>query len=157
MGRPALLCTLVLGGEEIPDLIQKLAAEDSATDPFLRAVNRYHRMEEARHLAFARAVLPEEWARAGLVERTLVRRVAPLIIGGMFAGLVHPGVYRVVGLRPWRTWLAANRSPSRVALRHRATRPILAALVDAGTFGVSSVPRPWRRLCGVDRTGSPVV
>ena len=63
--RPALLYTLVLGGEEIPDLIQKKAAEHPGTDPFIQQVNRYHRQEEARHLSFARAVLPEVFADAG--------------------------------------------------------------------------------------------
>ena len=52
--RPALLSVLVLGGEEIPDLMQKVAMEHGDTDPFIREVNRYHRYEEARHLAFAR-------------------------------------------------------------------------------------------------------
>src|SRR5687768_6895940 len=40
---PAMLDVLVLGGEEIPDLLQKLAADHPDTDPFLREVNRYHR------------------------------------------------------------------------------------------------------------------
>ncbi|HEX8804195.1 MAG TPA: diiron oxygenase, partial [Acidimicrobiales bacterium] len=58
---PALLYTMVLAGEEIPDLMQKLAAEHPDTDPFVKAVNTYHRQEEARHLAFARLRLPEVW------------------------------------------------------------------------------------------------
>src|SRR5438105_10479602 len=91
--RPAFFCVLVLTGEEVPDLIQKLAAEHPATDPFIRDVNRYHRAEEARHLAFARMILPGLWKEAGFVERFLVRRVAPLMVGGMFDTLVHPGVY----------------------------------------------------------------
>ena len=70
--RPALLYTLVLGGEEIPDLIQKKAAEHPGTDPFIQQVNRYHRQEEARHLSFARAVLPEVFA-GGRSRRPLPR------------------------------------------------------------------------------------
>ena len=49
----------MLAGEEIPDLMQKLASEHPETDPLLAEVNRYHRQEEARHLAFARMRLPE--------------------------------------------------------------------------------------------------
>ncbi|HEY2997227.1 MAG TPA: diiron oxygenase, partial [Acidimicrobiales bacterium] len=41
--RPALLYTMVLAGEEIPDLMQKRAAEHPDTDPFVRDINRYHR------------------------------------------------------------------------------------------------------------------
>lgn len=152
--RPALLFTLVLAGEEIPDLLQKLASEDPATDPYLRAVNRYHRAEEARHLAYARLVLPEVWRTAGPVDRFLVRRVAPHVIAGMFAGIVHPGVYRTVGLPMWSTWRRANASPTRRALRQRATRPILAQVQAAGALA-GGVPTGWRRLCGVDRRGEP--
>ncbi len=56
---PPLLYVFVLAGEEIPDLMQKLASEHPETDPLLAEVNRYHRQEEARHLAFARMRLPE--------------------------------------------------------------------------------------------------
>jgi hypothetical protein len=90
LDRPALFVVLVLAGEEIPDLFQKLSSDHPDTDPFLREVNRYHRQEEARHLAFARAVLPERWAQASWWERFRVRWHAPLIIEVMFDMLRPP-------------------------------------------------------------------
>ncbi|HEX6476988.1 MAG TPA: diiron oxygenase [Acidimicrobiales bacterium] len=153
--RPALLDVLVLAGEEIPDLLQKKAAEHPDTDPFLAKVNRYHRQEEARHLAFARTVLPEEWRRASWTDRFAVRHIAPLVIRDMFRLLVHPGVYETIGLPGWATWRAANRSPERVALRHEATRPVLDAMLQAEVVTPGRVPRGWRDLCGVDRQGTP--
>jgi hypothetical protein len=152
---PALLYTLVLGGEEIPDLIQKRAAEHPDTDPFIKQVNRYHRQEEARHLSYARAVLPEVWSGATRTDRVLVHRVAPAVIGGMFDMLVHPGVYETVGLPGWETWKAVRASAPRVELRHEATRPVLGALIDAGAVTPGRVPKGWRELCGVDRQGEP--
>jgi hypothetical protein len=146
--RPALLFVLVLAGEEIPDLIQKRSAEHPDTDPFLREVSKYHRQEEARHLAFARMVLPEEWAKASWLDRLLVRHVAPWMIQGMFETLVHPGVYETVGLPGWKTWHAALRSEPRVALRQEATRPILDVLVQGGCFAAGRVPRAWKALTG---------
>ena len=89
---------MVLAGEEIPDLLQKLAADHPDTDPLLAALNRYHRTEEARHLSFARTVLPEAWARAGWIERQRVRFAAPLMIDQLWKAFVHPGVYATVGL-----------------------------------------------------------
>jgi len=154
--KPAMLYTLVLGGEEIPDLIQKRAGEHPDTDPFVRDVNRYHRQEEARHLSFARSVLPDVWAKASRAERFLVKRIAPRIIAGMFDMLVHPGVYETIGLPGWDTWNQVRRSPKRVAMRHEATRPVLSALMDAGAISAGSVPPAWRTLCGVDRQGEPV-
>lgn len=148
IGRPALFCVLVLAGEEIPDLFQKLSSEHPGTDAVLRDINRYHRQEEARHLAFARMVLPELWADASWWERLRVRWHAPLIIEVMFDMLVHPGVYRAVGFPGWRTWWAAKNSNPRLELRYRATRPIAEALVAAGIFPRGRLPFLWRRLTG---------
>lgn len=151
----ALLLVMVLAGEEIPDLLQKLASEHPDTDPLLAELNRYHRMEEARHLAYARTVLPEAWTRARPLERWRVRHVAPVLVDQLWQGFVHPGVYATVGLPPWKTWKAVNRLPRRIELRHLATRPVLAAMLDAGIVRRGRVPRGWRRLCGVDRHGVP--
>jgi P-aminobenzoate N-oxygenase AurF len=156
LSMPALLLVLVLAGEEIPDLLQKMAAEHPDTDPLVSAVNRYHRQEESRHLSFARATMPELYARAGRFERLQIRLVAPLVIRGLFEMFVHPGVYAAVGLPGWKTWRAVNRTPERIAVRHAATRNVLDDLLAAGVLQRGRVPRGWRRLCGVDRGGEPV-
>jgi hypothetical protein len=153
--QPALFTVFVLAGEEIPDLLQRLASEHPDTDPLLAAVNRYHRQEEARHLAYARLVLPELWAAAGPLERARVRHLAPVLIRALFDTFVHPGVYATVGLPQLRTWRAAARTPRRVALRHEATRPILTTLLELGVIRPGRVGRAWRSLCGVDRRGRP--
>jgi P-aminobenzoate N-oxygenase AurF len=155
MFRPALFCVLVLTGEEVPDLFQMLASEHPETDPFIREVNRYHRQEEARHLSFARMLLPELWARATRFERWQVRHLAPLLLDGMFSMLVHPGVYEVVGLPGWATWRRVNATPQRRDLKHRALRPVAHALIDAGAFDSGRIPAGWQRLCGIDRHGAP--
>src|ERR1700722_11832366 len=126
---PSLFCLLVLSGEEVPDLIQKLASEHPDTDPMIKAVSKYHRQEEARHLAFARMLFPEQWAAAGPIERFLVRYLGSRIAIGMFDTIVHPGVYASVGLPTWKTWQAVNRSAGRTAVRQAARRPLLAQLV----------------------------
>jgi hypothetical protein len=150
--RPSLFLVLVLTGEEIPDLFQKLAAEDPRTDGFVRAVSAYHRREEARHLAFARMLLPEAWGRTGAVERFVVRHLSPVLVGGMFDAMVHPGVYATVGLPKWTTWRKACKSDLRRELRRRAARPLLEALEAAGAFGGRRPPRSWRRLVGEQST-----
>lgn len=154
INHPALLYVMVLAGEEIPDLLQKLASEHPDTDPFVADVNRYHRQEEARHLSFARAMLPEVWAASSRLDRMVVRRIAPAIIRQMFEFLVHPGVYRAIGLDPWATWKAVNASPERRAVLHEATRPVLAALVDADIVRPGRIPAPWQKLCHVDARGT---
>ncbi len=149
----ALFCVMVLTGEEAPDLLQRRSGEHADTDPYVRDVNRYHRAEEARHLAFARALLPEVWADASPTERLFVRHGAPLVMNGIFDSLVHPGVYRTVGLPGWRTWNRVRTSPTRRRLRAEAFRPVLDAACAAGVFersgGRHSPTRSWRRACGV--------
>ncbi len=153
---PAFLLVLVLAGEEIPDLLQKLASEHPDTDPLLAAVNKYHRQEEARHLSFARATLPELYPRAGRLERWRIHHFAPVAIRLLFHMFVHPGVYSAGGLPGWKTWRAVNRTPKRLAIRFHATRNIVRTLLDAGVFRPGRVPRGWRTLAGVDRFGEPV-
>jgi hypothetical protein len=152
-GMPSLFCLLVLSGEEVPDLLQKLASEHPDTDPMIKAVSKYHRQEEARHLAFARMIFPEQWVAAGWFERFLVRHLGSVIAKAMFDTIVHPGVYATVGLPAWPTWKAVNRSAGRSAMRYRALRPLLTQLLDADVFRGGLVPKGWQRACGVDRHG----
>ena len=121
--------------------MQKLASDHPDTDPMIKAVSKYHRQEEARHLAFARMLFPEQWAAAGPIERALVRYLGTRIAIAMFDTIVHPGVYSTVGLPAWPTWRAVNRSAGRTAMRHRALRPLLTQLIDAGVFLGDRFPR----------------
>jgi hypothetical protein len=154
--RPPLLYVAVLAGEEIPDLIQKRWIDHPDTDPFAVQVNRYHRQEEARHLAFARAVLPDVWAAAPRRQRLQVRWFGAHLVQLQIEQLFHPGIYEAAGLPGFATWRKVHRSPSVVALRHEATRPIVAQLMEAGALKAGRIPRSWRRLCGIDRHGEPV-
>jgi len=143
---PATFYVLVLAGEEIPDLLQKRAAEHLDTDEFIRAVNRYHRMEEARHLSFARLRLAEVWPSTTRLDRWALRHVAPRLIQLMFAELVHPGVYATVGLPAMATWRKVNASALRRAVRAEACRPVLDAVVAAGALRQDRLPTAWRQL-----------
>lgn len=152
----AFFAVMLLAGEEVPDHLQYLASEHEGTAPLLRAVNRYHRAEEARHLSFARTLLRDATPHTTRRERARIRRLAPFAIRGLFESMVHPGVYRAVGLPGFATWRAAHRSDARVAIRAAATRPILREVVGAGIVDADRVPRAWQRLCRVDRRGRPL-
>ncbi|HEY5887386.1 MAG TPA: diiron oxygenase [Acidimicrobiales bacterium] len=156
MRHDVLLYVFVLAGEEIPDLMQKLASEHPETDRLLAEVNRYHRQEEARHLAFARMRLPELQRESSRWERWRMRHTVPFGIHRLFDSMLDPGVYAAVGLPPLRTWVQANRSERRLALRYEACRPILDAVIAAGFLEAGRVPGPWRRLCHVDKAGRPL-
>jgi len=152
----ALFCLMVLTGEEAPDLLQRRSSEHAGTDPFVREVNRYHRAEEARHLSFARTILPELLQDASAVERFVIRHAAPFVMAGIFDSMIHPGVYEVVGLPGWRTWNRARQTESRRQLRAESFRPVYTALVSAGAFGRRRrPPRAWRAACRLDSAGRP--
>jgi hypothetical protein len=144
--RPATLDAFVLAGEEIPDLLQKRLAEHPGIDPYIAEVSRYHRAEEARHLAFARTTLGEHYAATTWTDRFAVRWVVPVAVIVMFDLMVHPYVYETVGLPPWRTWLRVRRLPHRAELRRQCARAVLKALTDAGVVRPGSAPPLWRRI-----------
>ena len=151
--RPAPLFSMVVAGEEIPDLVNRMIGEDPESDPYLAAVNRYHRQEEARHLAYARIVLPDLWRSATPYQRYFINSIAPILVWTMFTTLVHPGVYERIGLPAMATWKQVNDSPTRIDLRRIATRPILKSLTNAGAIDGSRIPKGWRKLCGVTVDG----
>lgn len=154
--RAATLDAFVLAGEEIPDLFQKLAAEHPETDEYVRDVSRYHRMEEARHLAFARMTVGEHYRNATWTDRFAVRRIVPFGIVGMFDFMVQPLVYATIGLPAFRTWRKVRRLPRRIELRRQCARAVLNALIDADVIKRGRIPRPWRRVAGVRRDGTPL-
>jgi hypothetical protein len=149
--RPATLDTFVLAGEEIPDLMQKLAAEHPETDEYVRAISRYHRLEEARHLAFARTTVGEHYRNTTWTDRFAVRWIAPIGVVTMFDLSVQPFVYPTVGLPALRTWLRVRRLPERVALRQQCARSVLDALIDADVVEPERIPPMWRYAAGVGR------
>jgi hypothetical protein len=149
-----LLCTMVLAGEEIPDLIQRQAIEHPDSDDYLRRCNAYHREEEARHIAFANILLPELWQRASRRDKWLVRRVAPFLVNLMMnTQLTHPGIYAAVGLPPLRTHRAVLHGDNHRNLMAEAMRPVLKTLLASAPEMQGRVPRGWRRMCRVDRQG----
>jgi P-aminobenzoate N-oxygenase AurF len=157
MNNPALLGVMVLAGEEVPDLVQRRQLEHPDTDDYVRRVNAYHREEEARHIAFARILLPELWLRATRRQRFLVARVAPVLVDLMLeTQLFHPGIYEAAGLPARRTARAVQRGESYRRLRAEAMRPVLKAWLMAAPERRRRVPRGWRRICSVDRSGQPV-
>jgi hypothetical protein len=152
--RPATLDAFVLVGEETPDLLQRLAADHPNTDPYVRAISRYHRLEEARHLAFARMTVGEHYERATWTDRFAVRWIVPLGTVLMFDIIVQPFVYRTVGLPALRTWLRVRRQPERLVLRRQVARAVLDGLIAAGVLPRGRVPLLWRRAAAVSRLGT---
>lgn len=144
---PAVLYALALTGEEILEQFQRRAADDLGCDPYVRQVYEFHLAEESNHVSFVRAVYAEAWARAGRMERVLVRRALPRMITGLVDSTVPAEVYLRAGFTRHDVRLIRTSTP-RARCRSEVARPVLTALVEAGVFRERCVPRTWRRLVG---------
>ncbi|GID28239.1 AurF N-oxygenase family protein [Paractinoplanes brasiliensis] len=97
--------------EEILDTLQREAMASEQVQPLVRMVSRIHVVEEARHVRYAR----EELARQ--VRAASGKRLAfdKLVIGraAYLCGtrLIHPAVYKAIGVRPSDGWRAARANP----------------------------------------------
>ena len=157
---PSLFCLLVLSGEEVPDLLQKLASEHPDTDPMIKAVSKYHRQEEARHLAFGRMLFPEQWAAAGPIERFLVRHLGSRIAMPCSTPSSTPASTAPSASRPGPPGRPSTAPP---AARPCATGPCARCSPRCSRRASSvAAASPWvgRLACGVDRAGralDPVV
>ena len=113
----------ILIAEEILDAFQREIMADDTLQPLIRTVARIHVVEEARHVKYARDELPrqvEGASRAGMAySRLIIGRAANSIV----ARLVHPDLYRAVGIDPKVGRATAMNNPNfRATLRWAGQR-----------------------------------
>jgi len=96
---PAMFAgTLV--AEEITDQLQRECMRDETVQPLTRMVNKIHVTEEARHVRYAREELNRIMAQATAAQRSLARWLTAAAAHRIATNLIHPDVYRSVGLDP---------------------------------------------------------
>ena len=135
LARGEVIWGATLLGEEIPDRLQREMVEDPSIQPLMRMVNRIHIMEEARHIGFAREELTREAARTPRLLRPVRRMLLSHIAFIVSRSLIHPEVYRSVGLDPKRTKKIALRNPYHQQTLRWAGEKVIAAFDDAGLIG----------------------
>jgi hypothetical protein len=130
--------------EEVLDQLQREAMRDESVQPLTRMVNKIHVTEEARHVRYAREellrIVPglSRWQRA--VGRYLTARIAFLVA----RNLVHPEVYRSVGIDPEVGYQAALANPHWRETLRWAARKLVPFLREHGLIGGPSEVL-WRR------------
>jgi hypothetical protein len=90
----------ILIAEEILDAFQREISTDESLQPLIRMVSRIHVVEEARHVRYAREELERQVASAGPVRLAYSRMVIARAAASVVSRLVHPDVYRSVGIDP---------------------------------------------------------
>jgi hypothetical protein len=97
--------------EEILDTLQREAMTHEQVQPLIRTVSRIHVVEESRHVRYAREELTRQVRAAGrrrlALDKIVIGRVAYLC----GTRLIHPAVYRSVGIDPATGYRAARANP----------------------------------------------
>ncbi len=97
--------------EEILDTLQREAMTHEQVQPLIRTVSRIHVVEESRHVRYAREELARQVRAAGrrrlALDKIVIGRAAYLC----GTRLIHPAVYRSVGIEPADGYRAARANP----------------------------------------------
>ncbi|MGX6603447.1 AurF N-oxygenase family protein [Micromonosporaceae bacterium Da 78-11] len=130
--------------EEILDTLQREAMGHEQVQPLVRMVSRIHVVEEARHVRYAREELARQVRLAGrgrlAFDKLVIGRIAYLC----GTRLIHPGVYRSVGIDPGVGMRAAAANPHyRETLRWAGER-VVSYLGDLDLIGGPGAAL-WRR------------
>ena len=123
--------------EEIVDYYNYVNANDATLHPVSREINRLHRFDEARHLAFGRKIAADlfqayspSWSPETL--SALREHLANFILVTL-REYVNPDIYRDLGLAdPYAVAERAWQSPSGLERRQKATSKLRHFLISNG-------------------------
>jgi para-aminobenzoate N-oxygenase AurF len=143
-GRGPRMFAAILICEEILDTLQREAMANEQVQPLIRMVSRIHVVEEARHVRYAREELARQVRLAGrgrLAFDKLVIGRAAYLCG---TRLIHPAVYRSVGIDPAVGMRAAAANPHHRETLRWAGERVVAYLGELDLIGGAGTPL-WRR------------
>jgi hypothetical protein len=144
IGRGAGAYASILIGEEPVDRWQREQMNDERIQPLIRMVSRIHVLEEARHVTFAREELEKAVRGMGRTERLYQQTVTAQAAYVMMRSLVHPDVYKSVGIDPAegrRTALANENYRATIAWMGEKVMPYLE---EQGMVGGGYNRKVWR-------------
>ncbi len=118
--------------EELLDEMQREGMHDQTVQPLIRQVARVHVVEEARHIQFARAEVTRHVAELGRRDLLWTRIVTAGVAYAVLRSLVHPRVYRSVGLDPREAYAVREANPHWRTTKVDWTRKVVATLRNEG-------------------------
>lgn len=125
----------ILVAEEILDRVQREQMNDPGVQPLVRMVNRIHVLEEARHVTFAREEVVRGMAECGPAGRAYHQFWTGFVSYFITLSLIHPRVYRAVGLDPRQAHKVAWNNPHYHAQLRWSGEKILGFLDEQGLVG----------------------
>lgn len=142
MGPSAYAGTLLI--EEVLDRLQREGMMDETVQPHFRQLMKIHVLEEARHITYAREEMVRSIAARGPISNAAHRLAFALMVNFVQEEIIHPNVYKSVGMRPMKGMLAARRSPQHSATAHFMAGPLLDFAYDAGMIKGAVTTRLYR-------------
>lgn len=118
--------------EEVLDRLQREGMMDPNIQPHFRQMMKIHVLEEARHITYAREELVRSVQARGKASNAYHRGAFAFMVNMLLPALIHPGVYRSVGINPLRGMIAARRSPNYRENAVFMCGPLLSFLYEAG-------------------------
>jgi hypothetical protein len=143
IGGPAMFAS-VLVVEETTDRLQRSMLDDDRIQPMIRMINRIHVVEEARHVRYAREELVRGMAKLSRPALELHRLVTAVVAYAVVNVMVHPAVYKAVGLDPREARAAALANPHHHEARRWMAEKVVAFLDEVGMIGGPS-KRLWKK------------
>lgn len=140
---PAMFAgTLV--AEEITDQLQREGMKDETVQPLTRMVSKIHVTEEARHVRYAREELARLMPTTNAVQREAGRWLTAVAAHRIATNLIHPDVYKSVGLDPVRARKVARANPHHQDTVRWTARKLIPFLREQGMIGGPSEVL-WRK------------
>lgn len=139
----------VLYVEEYTDTLQREVMSDESLHPLAREVARIHVIEEARHVKYARDDFAREVTSKGRVEREWTRLILARVCYLTTESLVHPRVYKAVGLDPYEARKVAKANPNTIATKRWAAARTMTLFQETGLIGGPN-KRLWRKADLID-------
>ncbi|OZM72645.1 hypothetical protein CFN78_13490 [Amycolatopsis antarctica] len=135
----------VLVAEETTDRLQRSMMDDPRIQPLIRAINRIHVVEEARHVRYAREQVSRMMPRLSGGARRWHRFNTALVSCFVVDSLIDPKVYASVGIDPAEGRRAALANPHFRATRFWMGEKIMPFLREEGLVGGRAGTALWRR------------
>jgi hypothetical protein len=134
----------ILVAEEILDIFQRDMIKDETVQPLTRTASKIHVVEEARHMRFAREEIVRRTQKMNAFQRREQRTVLAVVAYFISTSLVHPDVYKAVGLDPVEAKKAARANEHYAAKLRSAASGLTDFMDEVGLIGGPS-KRLWRK------------
>ena len=131
-----------LAAEDVTGYLHNRTEQDPECHPVMRELSRIHILEEARHRGYARQYLRLSWPGVGMFRRSMIRRYGLLSTVIIIRQLVHPDIYKNLGL-PAEAREMARNNPHRARIRREMSAQLVEFLTETDIVNKTSALK-WR-------------